>query len=240
MALKVFEVKLDVAEVESLATAIGAVSEDQLSQVIVDATNQAAHAAYDLSVRHITKAVNLSESYIERRMALREATKGRPTAEITAFGDSSLLTNLGHYGSSQQSKAVRWTNDWIAQNIGKFEGWPGWTRRTGAPHAGIDEDEKAAGLKVGVKRSGAKKLAPGLFTLPGVVSPTDGTQLLFANTGRITPKSGKKRGVRAVQGPSVYQLFRTAATDLNEEIADDLEAKLVAMAEAAIAKAITS
>jgi hypothetical protein len=201
-----------------------------LGDQLVKATNEAADNAYQLSRKAITNAVNLKLGYVDRKVQLKPASKGKPRAEIVANGD---ITMLSHYGSMWRSKENRWNDPppgWKI-GLGRFR----YTPR-------VNED-KEAGASVEVK-SGARKEMPGAFTITKngkVVEDREGNPLLFiqrsgtkgqgskTDTTRLPRKAGRAK-VQALVGPSVYQLFRTAAQAIEGEVRDDLEARVLRVA----------
>lgn len=225
MARRLFEIKLDPTEVEALAERLGQADPVQLGRAIVETLNRVANETYDLSRKNITSGVNLEDSYVRRRMEVREASPQRPEASIIGLGQ--FETNISHYGAMTLDTDVNWSNDWILANKGKFSKWPGWTQRTGDRARGIEPDRKAYKVNAEVAR-GSRKSVGKKFTLPGRVD-TDGNPLIFKREGDQ---------VEGVLGPSVYQLFRVAADRLYDQIGDNLEQAIVETAEREFLKAI--
>ena len=239
---KLFEVKLNVSEIEALRDRLGEVDSVAFGTDIVDSLNKVTRETYDLARRTMTAAINLDDPYVRSRMKVNEATPGKPKAEIVAYGDRKLMTGLGHYGALQLGQNTRWDEeDGIAKGY-KIGPWPKWEPRTGDAGRGLDAGEKQAGFQVEVKRGNQKRM-PGAFTIPGKVH-SDGSPVLFFGTGR--PGQGKmdrkrkqsRQGVEALHGPSVYQLFATAARNIADETADNLEAAIIAAAERELEKVI--
>lgn len=241
--VSMFNVKVDVNEIEALADRLGAIDAQGLSHVIVDTLNQVGEETFVLARRRMTAQINLSEEYVGSRMVFNKATtSGRvPSAEIIAKGQNTFLTGLGHYGALQESREARWSmEDGKAKgyNIGP---WPKWEERKGDPGRGIDSGEKQAGVSVEVTR-GSRKMMGNAFTIPGK-KHSDGSPVVFVGKG--VPGKGvmdrkrreSRQAVRALYGPSVYQLFRAAASDLSDDVTDNLEQAIVAGVEYEITKA---
>lgn len=237
---KIFQIKLNLSEIEALRDKLGKVDPASLGTDVVQALNEVTLRTYDLARRTMIATINLDDPYVQSRMQVREATPGKPTAEIVAFGDRKMMTGLGHYGALQLGQNARWDEeDGIAKGF-KIGPWPLWEPRKGDMGRGLDRGEKQAGFQVEVKR-GSQKRMPGAFTIPGKTH-SDGSPVLFLGTGR--PGMGKldrnrkqsRQGVTALHGPSVYQLFATAARTIAEETADNLEAAIIAAAERELEK----
>ncbi|MEN9317356.1 MAG: hypothetical protein RIS35_3749 [Pseudomonadota bacterium] len=222
-----FAIKVDATAVNELAQRLGEISSESLGERLVDTVNEVAKSAYELSRDTITADMNLTDSYIRRRMELREATKARPTAEIIASGARVDITGLGHYGALQLSKTARWSESDGAERGIAVGPWPLWEPRRGDPARRIGPGEKAAGIRVEVRRGNAKPIRRA-FTIPGIVHTSDGSPVVFEGTGapgRL--KEGEKRktprqGVQALYGPSVYQLFRVAAGRIEDRVSGEL------------------
>jgi hypothetical protein len=160
-------------------------------------------------------------------MQVEHATASKPEATITAFGR--MTTSLSHYGAMQETRAVNWSNDRILSMGKTFAKWPGWTQRTGSVGLGIDEDEKAAGKTVEVTKGSRKRLGS-QFSIPGLTD-NDGNLLIFRR------KKGSDK-LESLMGPSVYQLFRVAATAIEGDTAEHLAAAVIDLAERQLKKAI--
>lgn len=224
-----FSIKVDVGKIEALAKSLGEFTPEQLGALTVDAINTAAESAYELSRKTMLRTINLTDAYVQDKMQLESATAKSPTATITALGGKRAdMTSLSHYGAMQESKAVNWSNARIQAMGKKFGKWSGWTRRTGFAALDIAADRKADGKSVEVTR-GSRKRMGSQFSLAGK-KDREGNLLIFRrdNAGKI----------QALMGPSVYQLFRAAATDIEGQVADDLEATLIEMADKALQRAI--
>ena len=234
-----FSVKIETSTVEALADRLGEINAARLGETLVDTINEVADSAYELSRRTITTGINLTDAYVQRRMELKPATKARPTAEIVAPFGKKNLTNLSHYGAQVgETKPVNWTNERIADEVfggtARFGPWPGWTKRTGTAHMGIPEGRKAYKMTAEVAR-GSRKSIGKKFTLPGK-RDTEGNPLVFERTG----PGGKdgKGNLQSLLGPSVYQLFRVAAENIEERVGNDLRDAVVDAAERAFRDAL--
>jgi len=217
-----FSVKVDLAEIEQLSDRLAGLTPERIAEMMVDAVNETVDSAYELSRKAILSGINLTDDYVQSRMGIVKATTNRPEATITAFGGKGFTTSLSHYGAMQETKPVNWSTERILAAGHKLSAkWPGWVARTGDAQRNIDEGDKAAGLEVTVTRSSPKPIAHG-FSMPGKVD-SEGNLLVFTRDrfGRIRSRSG----------PSVYQLFRVAAAQIENEVYGDLEQAVLSVAQ---------
>lgn len=224
-----FGIKIDVSELEGLADKLAGLTPEAVGALMVDAINETADGAYNLARKTMLGGINLTDSYIQRKMKVEHATTSKPEASIVAFGGKGFTTGLSHYGAMQSTKGVNWSNERIKAAGHIFGKWPGWTRRTGNEPLGIAVNSKASGKSVEVVRGSRKKMGP-IFSIPGK-KDNDGNLILFRNTG------GKK--VQALTGPSVYQLFRVAAGTIEDEVYGDMRQRVIDAAERQFEKELT-
>lgn len=217
----VFSLKVNVDPLTDLANNLADLTPQALGRLMVDAINETADSAYELGRKRMLSGINLTDDYIQRKMKVDHATEKKPTASITAFGGRGFLTGLSHYGALQETRGVNWTNAQILARQKKFGPWPGWTKRTGNAALGIAADSKAAGRSVEVVKGRRKTIGPA-FAIPGKTD-ADGNQVVFRRNA-----GGK---VQALTGPSVYQLFRVAAGQIEGQVGDDLEQAVIDVAE---------
>ena len=223
-----FSVKFDTSALVQLGENLADITPKELGARLVETTNQQIESAYDLSRKRMLSGINLTDQYVQRKMAVTQATANKPTAEIVAYGGKDYLTSLSHYGAVQLAKDVNWSNEKIASMGKKFGQWPGWVRRSGNAPLGIPVNKKAAGRSVEVVKGSRKKIGPA-FASPGKTDK-DGNLIVFRRN------AGDK--VEALSGPSVYQLFRVAATALEEQIAEDYQAAITDAAERELKKVL--
>ena len=228
MAGTTFKFTVDTSALDGLSDRLTELTPETLGARLVETTNQQIESAYDLSRKRMLSGINLTDSYIQRKMAVTQATANKTTAEIVAYGGKDYLTSLSHYGAVQLAKDVNWTNERILADGNKFGKWPGWTRRTGNEKLGIAVNRKAAGRSVEVVRGSRKKIGPA-FAIAGK-NDKDGNPLVFRRNA-----GGK---VEALSGPSVYQLFRVAGNELAEQIGDDYQAAIIDAAERELKKVL--
>jgi hypothetical protein len=235
--MALFSVKVDTRALDSLSDRLAHLTPEQIGALMVDAINETVDSAYELSRKTILKGINLTDGYVQQKMQVEHATPKNPTATITAFGGSKYTTSLSHYGAMQNTKAVTWNNTRIQalKNFTGFSKWPGWTRRTGNAPLGVAADQKVAGKSVEVVRGQRKQMGP-IFSIPGK-KDSEGNLLLFRNQEALGPVKGGK--LKVLEGPSVYQLFRTAATSIHDQVEGDLEKSVVDAAERELTKALT-
>lgn len=225
-----FSITIDVDPLTQLADRLANLTPEQMNRLIVDAINDQIDSAYDLSLRTIQRGINLTDEYVQRKMQVEHATDRKPSASIVAFGGRGNITSLSHYGAMQLTESVNWSNARIEAAGKKFGPWPGWTRRTGNSALGIAVDTKAAGRSVEVVKGSRKKIGPA-FAIPGKTD-ADGNPVVFRR------KKGSD-SIEALTGPSVYQLFRTAAEQIEDQVADDLEQAVIDMAERKLQEALS-
>lgn len=228
MAQSTFSIKVDTSQLEALVEGLGEVTPEALGQRLVEVTNEQIESAYDLSRKRMLSGINLTDGYVKRKMAVTQATANKPVAEIIAYGGREYLTSLSHYGAMQLAKDVTWSNERIASMGKTFGQWPGWVRRKGNAALGIPVNKKAAGRSVEVVRGSRKKIGPA-FAIPGK-RDNEGNPIVFRRNGADK--------VEALTGPSVYQLFRVAATALEEQIGDDYQTAITDAAEAELKKVL--
>lgn len=242
---RIFDVKIDVAQIEALKDRLGQIDPSELGKALVETLNEVTEQTYDLSRKHILSSVNLDDPYIRSRIEVKPATSVSPKAEIVATGEGKMTTGLGHYGPYQLRQGVNWTNSRI-QAMGKKIGpWPNWELREGDSGRGISAGEKQAGVTVSVKPGSRKKVKGQVFTIPGI-DHIDGSPVLFRGTGetgggRSKMDRGRKaprQKAEALYGPSVYQLFATAAKEIYSDVADNLERAVLERAEKEILKVL--
>ena len=224
----VFSIKIDVSELDDFADRLAGLTPEKVGALLVDAINETADSAYELSRKAILSGINLTDAYVQSHMSVEHATANKPEAYIVAFGGRGHTTGLSHYGAIQEVKKVTWSNERIESLGHKFSAkWPGWIRRKGDEARGIDEGDKTAGVSVHVTTS-RKKLQTGkAIIMPGVVD-REGNELVFKRTGGSGRKDSK---LKALQGPSVYQLFRVAGEKIEDQVYGDLERAVVDSAE---------
>lgn len=227
---------INARDVERVAARLDAAQAIGDSTEVLRTLNDYVDEVYETARGRMVKGVNLTEAYIESKMAVEHATPERGLqASIVAFGGGAFQTPLGRYFHSQGQADTRWTNsDVLAHGGGTDTAWPGWTWRKGDARRGIPAGQKAAGVAVEVRRGQIKTLPHG-FTMPlrrGNESGGNGMGVFTRD----------KRGdlVRHRYGPAVYQLFRAAAGDIVDDVSRGLEQRVVDVAEAALQKALGS
>jgi len=206
-----FDIKIDVASVQGLGDKLSRLTPEALGAATVQAINDTTDSVYQIARTRMTATLSLTDEYIRRKMEVTRATTQTPEATISAVGRRSNMTSLSHYGAMQERKAVN--NP---------------ARAKGDEKRGIARGQKAAGISVEVTRGSRKLLAHG-FTMP---NKRDNSNNLLVFT---RDRAGK---VRARTGPSVYQLFRSAAQAVAPDAENQLRASLIEQADQAIARAL--
>lgn len=191
-----FTVKVDVTAVTHLADKLVRMTPERMGALLVDAVNETAVSAYELSRKAILRGINLTDSYVQEHMRVERATTNNPVATITVLGGKPHITGLSHYGAMQETQPVAQPK-----------------RSKGDTKRGIPAGQKAAGVSVEVVRGRRKHIEHG-FTLPGR-QDRDDNPLVFTRN-----KSGT---IKSRLGPSVYQLFRVAGEAIESQVYADLE-----------------
>jgi hypothetical protein len=182
-----------------------------MGAALVDAVNETAASAYEMSRRAIISGINLSDHYVQWHMRVDPATINNPVATITAFSDRAYLTGLSHYGAMQETQPVEQPK-----------------RAKGDAKRGIPAGQKASGMSVEVVR-GNRKPIEHAFTLPGK-EDRDGNPLVFTRD--------KNNRIKSRLGPSVYQLFRVVGAEIENQVHDDLEQAVRGAAETYLLKSL--
>ncbi|CAG2126911.1 hypothetical protein LMG31506_00234 [Cupriavidus yeoncheonensis] len=236
-SLSAFSVTVDTVKLEEVANSLDKLDDAALGRAAVTAVNQVAQKAFADAKAKMNTGINLPDSYLDERMALELATDpAKPTARILARG---RLTTLTQYGAQQMTRPVKYPNDsFTPGKMGKNPRKPGallpWKLRTGNPALGIPVGMKQDGLSVEVTRGGRKPITS---VQAFFVRGRNGNLLVMT---RQSGTSGKKRGdLKALYGPSVYQLFRAALDEafLND-VADRLGKTVVTLTADELKKAL--
>jgi hypothetical protein len=204
---------VDVGAISQLADRLGELDAAAFGELAVRTVNDSADATYEAVRPRMIASINLSDDYVTNRMEVRHAKSANDaTATIVARGSGGDMTILARYGA-QQLVAV-----------------PKGTRKPakGSAARGIPPGMKGAGVSVEVTRGNRKDIAGGFL-----MNLRNGNGL-----GLFTRAKGSAK-IRHRYGPSVYQLFKTVATDMQVEIQNDLTTRLVDEAEKVLLKALT-
>lgn len=216
---KPIEVTVDTLALDRMGERLANLDGGVFTEVATEAVNQVAQRTYDLARDSITKGVNLSEAYVTSRMELQLAkASNRPRAAIIARGSARKdYTVLGHYGEKQLTAPAK--------------------NAKGDAIRGIPPGQKAAGISVEVTPGSRKTVRPGkndTFTL------IRGGKLVLDSEGNplIVRRIGSRKKLKALYGPSVYQVFRTATNYILNDVEIDLSETVASQAEAALLKAL--
>lgn len=195
-------VKVDLSAIESLTGALESVDAASVGKLAMSVVNSAVDAAYDTARQRMTRAINLTDSYVQERMVVKHAKSANDvTASIVASGASTAMTILARYQARQIVKPVK--------NPARSKGDQLFARN-------IAPTYKSAGISVEVTR-GSRKTIANAFYMP----------LRNAEKVGVFMRTGKGRDdYKHLYGPSVYQLFKHCSTDLAVELTDELEEKL--------------
>lgn len=212
MATRIFNYRFDASQ--ALATATDLEKAELFGPELVQRLNVARDEVYVLAKKRMLRGINLTQGYVERKMETVDATLAKPVAEIVApVGARSAITNLSHYGIQQLKRPARSPK----------------RRLRGFPALGIPVGERAAGVSAEVVVGARKRLGP-LFQIPKF-RDGEGNPLVFR-------RIGDTRKIEAVKGPSVYQLFRLAASEISDEAGEVLEREIMQVATYALTKAL--
>lgn len=203
MSQSAFKVEIDISRIERLGEALGGIDAGSLGEASMRAVNTVADETYDLARPRMLATINLTDTYVRDRMTVNHATNpNNVSASIVASGARNDMTILARYGARQLVQPVK---------------HPARSRGDQFYSRNIAPGMKAAGISVEVTR-GARKPITNAFFMP---LRNVGTVGLFTREGK-GDKNYKHR-----YGPSVYQLFRTTARNMIDEVTDNLENTLV-------------
>lgn len=231
------EIRIDVAEIESMAADLVKLDGRAIGAAARRAVNTVAQASMRAVVSRITKGINLTPQYVQDRMYVEPARTDAAAvfrAEIIAPGPRSArakgrvtaggaVTSLRNYAPVQLMQPVKYGNDRIASKIGKFGPNPRkagaflpWKLRTGDPMRGIPVGQKQAGVSVEVTRGQRKRIGlRNVFLMP----LRRGKALDTSRLGVFSRDPGDpKKAVQLRLGPAVYQLLRSTAPGMVPEI----------------------
>lgn len=201
----------------SLSDRLGELDDAAFTRLAVATVNEVGQRTYDLARGRMNAGLSLTDAYIERKMQFRPAEpEQRPRAVVVAFG---TLTTLGHYNPRILTQAVKSPE-----------------KSRGNPALGIPAGQKLSAVTVAV-RSGSRKTVRAqsndVFLAPRI-RDGEGNPLIFQRLPGKT-STGKSK-LKALLGPSVYQLFRYQLDQngLTSQVEDDLAETLGERAEAAI------
>ncbi|WP_354684443.1 phage tail protein [Cupriavidus necator] len=216
-----FNVKVDTVTLEEIADSLAHLDDATLGRAAVTAVNRVALKADADARQKMNAGINLPDSYIDERMAVELATDpAKPTARILARARNTTLTQ---YGATQLTRPVKYPNDsFTAGAMGKNPRKAGarlpWKLRVGNAALGIPVGMKQDGISVEVTRGSRKPITS---VQSFFVHGRNGNMLVMTRKPGTT---GKKRGdLKALYGPSVYQLFRAA---LDETFLNDVADRL--------------
>jgi hypothetical protein len=146
--------------------------------------------------------LDLTDQYLQDRMAVTKASPGKASAEISA---ARRAQGLSHYSPVQ-----------LVQ--------PATKRAKGSTARGIPPGNKAAGVAVTVRTGAPKTLKSSKVFLAPSIKDSEGNPFVMRRVGGRTA-SGKTR-MQRVLGPAVYQLFAhqlpPLAQDAEEMLAEEL------------------
>lgn len=214
-----FSVKIDVSQLVDLSDKLAGLTPERVGELLVDSINATADSAYELSRKAILSGINLTDAYVQQRMAVEHATAKKPEASIIAFGDKENLTALSHYGAIQRLQSAH-------------------TKRSkGDPARGIPAGMKTDGISVAVAQGNRKPLKSSrVFIAPNKLD-LEGNPFVFQRLEGTT-RSGKDK-LKRLMGPSVYQLFRVAGALIENQVYGDLERAVIDAAEQQFAKELS-
>jgi len=119
-------VSYDLSELEVLAKGLGSLDANTLGGTAIRTVNEVTKRGFATAKRQMLSGVALSESYVNERMTVEEATDPKePTATIIAFrpgGKRKPATkpvNLRQYAARIEQEFTNWRNDGTARNSGR-------------------------------------------------------------------------------------------------------------------------
>lgn len=209
----------DTRALATLASRLEGLAGDTLEAVATVVVNEVGERTYDLARVRMLAGLSLTDVYLRNRMGFVPAQRGqRPRAVVLARGD---LTTLGHYAPAVTTQAAKQPK-----------------RSKGNSALGIAAGQKLAGVSVAVRRGQRKTVRADqgdTFLMPGR-RDSEGNPLIFRRLAGST-RSGRDK-LKALLGPSVYQLFKYQVDHFQEEVENDLAETLMERAEAAFLDAL--
>lgn len=186
-----FNVRIDFEQANQAADKIEALSSRALVRFgAVDAVNEVATRFMGVAQKGMNADLNLSDAYVQSKMRLTKATS-TPRAEIVTAGDLTILSRYPH----MQLTA------------------PAPRGRRGDSARGIPPGQKAAGVSVSIRRSGAN-VQPRWFLMRLKAGTTAGQNVgVFVRTAR---------GLKHIYGPAPYSLFRYQVNTRTDALTEDL------------------
>ncbi len=183
-----FSVKVDVRAVDALADRLSRVQGRTLREVAAQAVNEVITRTDEAARKAANADLMLSDAYVKSKTDLAVASPDKPRAELVTRGD---LTILGRYPITQLTEPAKGP-------------------AKGDASRGIAAGQKAAGLRVQIKRS-AGTTQPKWFTM--TLRNGNGTGVF------VRPLGGKPKHI---YGPSPYSAARIHYARLENETGLDL------------------
>lgn len=203
-------ITLDVSGLTGLASRLAALSGAQLQLAGSEAVNAVAERTEPKLRESIIATVNLSNAYVAERTGIRYAQPGTAQAVATIYAPY-RHTPLGRYAPQIMQQAAR-------SPIKRLKG--------NAP-LGIPKGLKPLVVNVEVIRGQRKDIQNPSAFMVAKIKDSDGNPLIF-----VRRTAERKSKLRALYGPSVYQLFRVARDTHIDEISNDLQLELMAEVDA--------
>lgn len=202
------------------------------------AVNTVAKSVRQTSVKAVISQVRLKETYVDPKVEIvRDATPAKAEAVLQVIDEPVLLDR---FGGQQQAIANVWTPAMYAEKFGSLNATrrPNpkapklpWTPRTGDSTRAIAPGAKAAGIKAGVSVSKAARKFSHVFLINMRRGKVNGAGPL----GAVEHVRGTKE-LKAMYGPSVYQVVKGVWRDVESQVTDDLANAVFTEVEAEIEK----
>lgn len=213
-----FSIKISVAEITAVADKLGVLADAPLGEKGLGIVNRVATDTFERAVPRMVKVVNLTDQYVRSHMSVSLATNPlHPVATIRANGGPGDMTPLSRYGATQMWQPT------VRPNRAKGDQSHG---------RNIPQGRKGAGVRVSVKRGSAATLEWAFLM------PLRAGNLAGGNGVGVFTRSKDGTLVRHRYGPSVYQLFREAAGELEVSVGDELEQAVMEEAERQLARSL--
>lgn len=210
----------DTQALNSLGDRLGTLQGSTLENVATTVVNEVGERTFSLARGRMLAGLSLTDVYLRSRMGFQPAqASSRPRAVVLAQGD---LTTLGHYRPAISTQAAKSP-----------------ARSKGNPALGIAAGQKLAGVSVAVRRGQRKDVRAGkgdVFLMPSR-RDSEGNPLIFQRIAGGKTRNGKDK-LRALLGPSVYQLFSYQIDLIRGEVETDLAETLLERTEAAFLDAL--
>lgn len=222
-------ISVDTTELLTLAADLGNAAE-VFGRGASTAVNRVADAARTETVFQISSQVNLEKPYVDGKVELAtKATVQKPQAMLEISDEP---VSLSRFGAQQQTKSNVWTAAKYAATFGSLAApvhlpsgkTAQWIPRRGDSSRGIQQGQKAAGIRLRVSNGMSGKgnqLMNHLFLMPTLSGKTHA-----GKWGAFVHMRGSEK-IKHLYGPSPYQVARGVWRDMEKELTNTLQSEVM-------------